>query len=92
MSLIMWSVSTPRMANFVLFSTRDKPNSSERLKTKVAWPRSPQSHNEKDAEGEHVDGIAMANCVRELHTPEGFSNDASRFGNENNNLCLGPLH
>ena len=63
------------MAHVVLFSTRETANSSERLKTKVAWP-SLQSHSDDDVEGERLDNIAMDNCVRDLDTLQGCSDEA----------------
>ena len=65
----------------MLFSTRETPNSSERLKTTVA--------NEEDAVGERlnntqdynalrhgcsISNVAMDNCVRELDTLQCVSN------------------
>ena len=55
MSLILWSEATPRIAHFMLFSTKENAKLVRNIEDQGGRPRSPQSHSEEDAEGEHPD-------------------------------------
>ena len=55
MSLILWSEATPRIAHFMLFSTKENAKLVRNIEDQGGRPRSPQSHSEEDDEGEHPD-------------------------------------